>query len=102
MSIRTARRLAPCLLAAALAVPLPAAALDPQALFSRLRGFLAALWTGESSTSRSNGCEIEPQGLGCAPVLRDNGCEVDPSGLRCAPIFRDNGCEADPDGRCLH
>src|SRR6185295_5858985 len=88
-------RLAPWLLALALAAPAPAAALpafDPGALLARLRGVLSALWA-------ENGCEIVPDGKCGAvaqsspPVTRVNGCQGDPDGVGCAPVLRDNGCE---------
>jgi len=103
MSSRSTRRLAPCLLVAALAMPVPAVALsfDPQALLGHLRGFLVAIWAGEDASARTNGCELDPSGVGCAPVSRTNGCEVDPNGVGCSQVLRDNGCEFDPNGHCV-
>jgi len=100
MSSRSIHRLAPCLLVAALAMPVPAAALpfDPQALLGRLRGFLAAIWAGEDASARTNGCELDPSGV-CAQA-RTNGCQLDPDGAGCSPVLRDNGCQLDPNGLC--
>lgn len=101
MSSRSPRRLAPWLVALALAAPLPAAALPlgdaGAALLSKLRTVLSFLW-GEST--RANGCQVDPNGL-CAPAERPNGCEFDPNGA-CAPVLRDNGCEFDPHGGCVN
>lgn len=95
------RRLIPWLVALALVVPLPAAALPfgdaGTALFSKLRAVLSSLW-GESSGA--NGCPLDPDGL-CAPVEQPNGCQVDPYGV-CSAVVRDNGCQVDPDGRCTN
>jgi len=96
------RRLAPWLLALALAAPAPAAALpafDPGALFARLRGILTVIWA-------ENGCDADPNGKcgttaqSSSPATRINGCDVDPDGVGCAPVLRDNGCELVPDGLC--
>lgn len=99
MSSRLPRRLAPWLVALALAAPLPAAALPfgdaGVALFSKLRAVLSSLW-GESN--RANGCQVDPDGL-CASVERPNGCEFDPDGV-CSAVVRDNGCQVDPNGLC--
>ncbi len=99
---RTSRRLAPWVLAAAIAAPSPAAALDPRAVLHQLGEFFASLWVFEGDAStRGNGCEMDPNGSACSAVVRGNGCEVDPSGrLLCSPILSDNGCEFDPNGLC--
>ncbi len=101
--LSTSRRLAPWLLALALAAPAPAAALpafDPGAILARLRGSLSAIWA-------EFGCDVDPDGkcrsapLSSPPTTRPNGCEFDPDGVGCAPVLRDNGCSFDPDGKCL-
>ena len=102
---RISRRLAPWVLAAAIAAPSPAAALDPRAVLHQLGEFFASLWVFEGDAStRGNGCLIDPNGLGCSADLRGNGCVVDPDGSSgsCSPVLRDNGCVVDPDGspRC--
>lgn len=101
MPSRLPRRLAPWLVALALTVPLPAAALPfgdaGAALFARLRAVLSSLW---EESDRANGCQVDPNGV-CVPAERPNGCEFDPNGA-CAPVLRDNGCEFDPHGGCVN
>lgn len=101
MSSRLPRRLAPWLVAVALAAPLPAAALPfgdaGAALFAKFRAVLSSLW---EESNRANGCQLDPNGL-CVALDQPNGCQVDPNGV-CSAVVRDNGCQLDPDGRCAN
>lgn len=85
---RISRRLAPWVLAAAIAAPSHAAALDPRAVLHQLGEFFASLWVFEGdAATRGNGCVVDTDGSSgsCSPVLRDNGCLIDPDGApRCA------------------
>lgn len=88
------RRLAPWLLALALAAPAPAAALpafDPGALLARLRGALSAIWAENGCDVDSNGkCRSTPESS--PPTDWANGCDVDSNGGGCTPVLRYNEC----------
>ncbi|HEX3527672.1 MAG TPA: hypothetical protein VH988_11435 [Thermoanaerobaculia bacterium] len=114
------RHLAALALAAALALPWPAAA-TPQARHQPAApGLLQQLWTALTAfwgagVSPDSGCKMDPDGR-CLPanalpaptVTRDDGCKMDPSG-GCLPrsavpqpvITPDSGCSMDPNGGCL-